>query len=141
MPDPLFRSCPLHELQVIGDDRGSLVALEARTGVPFDIARVYYIFGTRPDVSRGFHAHRRLRQCAICLSGACTIILDDGHARIDLRLDRPDRALEIGPSIWHEMHDFTPDCVLMLLADAPYDEGDYIRDYDEFLAWVQGQEK
>jgi len=141
MPDPLLTRCPLHELQVIGDDRGSLIALEAHTGVPFDIARVYYIFGTRADVSRGFHAHRELRQWAICLSGACTILLDDGHARTEVRLDRPDVALEIAPAVWHEMRDFSLGCVLLLLADAPYDEADYIRDYEEFLAWMRGREK
>src|SRR4051794_11035449 len=130
MSDPLFTRCPLHELQVKGDDRGSLVALEAHTGVPFDIARVYYIFGTRPDVSRGFHAHRQLRQWAICVSGACTILLDDGRSRRDVRLDRPTVALEIGPLVWHVMSDFSPECVLLLLADAVYDEADYIRSYD-----------
>jgi dTDP-4-dehydrorhamnose 3,5-epimerase len=141
MPDPLFSHCALHELQVKGDDRGGLIALEPQSGLPFDIARVYYIFDTRPDVSRGFHAHRQLRQWAICVSGACTILLDDGEARKDVRLDRPNLALEIGPAVWHVMRDFSPDCVLLLLADAPYDESDYIRDYEEFLAWARGREK
>ena len=137
MADFVFSRCALHDLQVKGDARGSLVALEARRDVPFDIARIYYIFGTKPDVSRGFHAHRQLRQCAVCVSGACTIVLDDGRERREIRLDRPTSALEIGPLIWHEMLDFSPGCVLLLVADAAYDEADYIRDYEEFLTSVR----
>jgi dTDP-4-dehydrorhamnose 3,5-epimerase len=138
MQDFQFSRCALHDLQVKGDDRGSLIALERQVGVPFDIARVYYIFDTRPEVSRGFHAHHRLRQWAICVSGACTITLDDGHTRCDVRLDRPALALEIGPLVWHVMSDFSAGCVLLLIADAPYDEADYIRGYDEFTASVRG---
>lgn len=117
---------------VRGDERGSLVALERATGVPFDVARVYFIYGTQPGVSRGFHAHRQLRQLAVCVAGSCTMILDDGKQRAELRLDEPELGVEIGPMIWHEMHDFSPDCVVAVLADAPYDEGDYIRDHAEF---------
>ena len=129
--------CREIELDVRGDDRGSLIALEAATGVPFDIGRVYFIYATREGVIRGRHAHRKLRQWAICLSGACTFTVDNGHERRDFRLDRPDRALEIGPRIWREMSDFTPDAVLLVLADAAYDEADYIRDYDTFLELVR----
>lgn len=121
-----------------GDDRGSLVALEAATGVPFAIERVYYIFGTGKDVMRGLHAHRDLTQWAVCVAGACTITLDDGKKRCPIRLDGPDLAIEIGPMIWREMRDFTPDAVLLVLASAPYREGDYIRDYDRFLELVDG---
>ncbi len=137
MQDFLFSRCALHELQVKGDDRGRLVALEGPGDVPFDIARVYYIFDTKSQVSRGFHAHRQLRQLAICVSGGCTIILDDGHARSSVRLDRPTLALEIGPLIWREMADFTKDAVLVVLASARYDSNDYIRDYSAFLTLVE----
>ena len=126
--------CRLIPLTVKGDERGSLVALETDRDVPFTIERVYYLFGTKPGVARGFHAHRKLRQLAIAVSGACTMLLDDGEERQELRLASPDVALTIPPMVWHEMRDFSPDCVLMVLADAPYDEADYIRDYDEFRA-------
>jgi dTDP-4-dehydrorhamnose 3,5-epimerase len=66
------------------------------------------------------------------MAGGCTMILDDGERRTELRLDRRDIAVEIGPMVWHEMHDFSPDCVMTVLAEAPYDEADYIRDYSEF---------
>lgn len=132
---------PVHGCQILtlttrGDERGSLIALEAATGVPFDIRRVYYIFGTGHGVVRGKHAHRRLRQWAVCVAGACTFTLDDGKCRSEVRLDTPDRALEIGPMTWREMHDFTADAVLLVLASDPYDERDYIRDYQDFVELV-----
>jgi dTDP-4-dehydrorhamnose 3,5-epimerase-like enzyme len=138
MTDFKFSRCVLHELQVKGDDRGSLLALEASTGIPFDIARVYYIYGTAPGVERGFHAHKALTQLAICVSGSCTMVLDDGVSRTNVRLDRPDLGLEIGPMTWREMRDFSPGAVLLVLASAPYDEADYIRDYDAFLEMARG---
>jgi dTDP-4-dehydrorhamnose 3,5-epimerase-like enzyme len=116
----------------LGDDRGSLVALESFKTIPFDVKRVYYIFGTKPGVSRGFHAHRALRQVAVCVMGKCRMVLDDGHQRVDVLLDSPTMGLLIGDLVWREMHDFTPDCVLLVLASEFYNEADYIRCYDEF---------
>jgi dTDP-4-dehydrorhamnose 3,5-epimerase-like enzyme len=123
---------------VRGDARGSLIALEGGREVPFDVARVYYIFGNKPGVERGFHAHEHLTQWAICVHGSCVMRVDDGVARADVTLDRPDLALEIGSLIWREMHHFSSDAVLLVLASAHYDEADYIREYDGFLAKVQG---
>ena len=128
--------CRLIDLPVRGDDRGSLVAIEPGGLLPFPIHRVYYIFGTRSGVSRGFHAHRKLKQWAIAVSGSCTLLLDDGIQRVPVRLDRPDRAIEMGPMIWREIHDLSPDAVLMVLADTVYDEADYIRSYDDFRAML-----
>lgn len=139
MTEVIFTNCHLSDLPVRGDDRGSLIAIEAGDQVPFDIARVYYIYGTGPDVARGFHAHRRLKQYAICLSGSCMMRVDDGVEQRDLRLHRPDQGLYLGPMVWHEMRDFSPDCVLLLLADTPYDEADYIRDYAAFMAAARGE--
>lgn len=118
---------------VLGDDRGSLISLEARKKIPFDIKRVYYIFGTKCGVARGFHAHKNLRQVAVCVAGSCRFILDDGRERAEVHLDSPDKGLLIEGLIWREMHDFSEDCVLMVLADQHYDESDYIRDYETFL--------
>ncbi len=117
----------------LGDDRGSLVALEANKGVPFDIKRVYYIFGTKPGVSRGYHAHKSLKQIAICVTGSCRFVLDNGKQREEIVLDKPTIGLVIEDLTWREMHDFSLDCVLMVLANQHYDESDYIRDYQEFL--------
>lgn len=116
-----------------GDARGSLIALESGHEVPFDIARIYYIFGNNPGVERGFHAHERLTQWAICVSGSCVMRVDDGATRADVLLDRPDLAIEIGWLTWREMHDFSPDAVLLVLASERYDIDDYIIDYEQFL--------
>lgn len=120
----------------LGDDRGSLVALEAQKTIPFDIKRVYYIFGTQKGVSRGFHAHKNLKQVAVCVTGKCKIILDNGKQREEIWLDSPTTALLIEDLTWREMHDFSEDCVLLVLASEHYDESDYIRNYDQFKQMV-----
>lgn len=138
MPGPATTDAVLRQLTVRGDERGKLVAIEAGAQVPFEIARVYYIYDTVAGVERGLHAHRRLKQFAVAVSGSCTMILDDGTARTGVRLDNPAAGVLISAMTWREMHDFSPDCVLLVLADAAYDEADYIRDYDQFLAAVRG---
>jgi len=125
--------------QVKGDSRGSLIALEANKDIPFEIKRVYYIFDTKKDVVRGHHAHKTLEQVLICVSGSCIIVLDDGKKRNEVLLDKPNIGLYVGPNMWREMKDFTPDAVLLVLASDWYDEADYIRDYSEFLAYLQKQ--
>nr|WP_277923215.1 MULTISPECIES: FdtA/QdtA family cupin domain-containing protein [unclassified Sphingomonas] len=125
-------SCKLIDLKVRGDARGSLIAIEQGPELPFAVQRVYYIYGTVADTARGFHAHHALQQLAICVAGSCTMVVDDGSQRCEVLLDRPDRGLQIGSPIWREMHDFSPDCVLLVLASEPYDEADYIRDYQAF---------
>lgn len=120
-------------LGVIGDDRGQLISLEANRNIPFEIKRVYYIFGTQPGVSRGSHAHKKLQQILVCTSGSCEIVVSDGNTQEKLTLDRPDIGLYIGPMIWHDMLNFSSECVLMVLASDFYDESDYIRDYSSFL--------
>ena len=122
--------------QPLGDERGSLVALEGNKSVPFDIKRVYYIFGTKEGVSRGFHAHLNLKQVAVCVTGSCRFVLDNGKQREEIVLDKSTIGLLINDLTWREMYDFSPDCVLMVLASEHYDESDYIRDYQEFLKAV-----
>ena len=124
------------DFPALGDERGSLVALEAEKSVPFLIKRVYYIFGTKAGVSRGFHAHKKLQQVAICITGSCRMILDDGQQRSEVLLNSPNKGLVIGDLVWREMHDFSKDCVLLVLASEHYDESDYIRDYNDFINQV-----
>lgn len=124
-------------LQVYGDSRGSLIALEDHRNVPFDIRRIYYLFGTLEGVSRGFHAHKALRQMAIAVRGSCQFLLDDGREKHTLTLADPTVGLMLEPMVWHEMHQFSEDCVLIVLADEHYDESDYIRNYDDFLKQIK----
>lgn len=126
----------LIQLQKHGDERGQLVALEETKNIPFSIKRVYYMFDTCEGVRRGFHAHYKLQQLVIPVRGSCRIMLDDGAEKIDVYLDNPAQALAIGSMIWHEMYDFSNDCVLMVLADDFYDEADYIRSYQDFILEV-----
>jgi len=124
------------DFPALGDERGSLVALEAEKSVPFVIKRVYYIFGTKTGVSRGFHAHKKLQQVAICITGSCRMVLDDGQQRSEVLLNSPHKGLVIGDLVWREMHDFSKDCVLLVLASEHYDESDYIRNYNDFIQQV-----
>lgn len=121
------------EFKKLGDERGSLISLEQNKNIPFEVKRIYYIFGTKEGVSRGFHAHKNLQQVAICVKGSCRFILDDGQTKEEIILDKPDVGLHINSFIWREMHDFSKDCVLIVLASHLYDESDYIRDYNDFL--------
>ena len=123
--------------QPLGDERGSLVALEGNKSVPFDIKRVYYIFGTKEGVSRGFHAHLNLKQVVVCVKGSCRFVLDNGKQKEEIILDDATEGLLIEGLTWREMYDFSPDCVLIILANKYYNENDYIRDYDEFLKEIK----
>lgn len=116
----------------LGDERGGLVSIEANKSIPFAIKRVYYIFATSSDKPRGFHAHKDLKQVAICVSGSCRFILDDGEQREEVILNSPTQGLIIESMTWREMHDFSKDCVLVVLASEYYAESDYIRDYEKF---------
>ncbi|WP_313112293.1 FdtA/QdtA family cupin domain-containing protein [Pseudescherichia sp.] len=127
----------LIELSKKGDNRGALVVIEQGKDVPIEIKRVYYMFDTTSGVRRGFHAHKKLTQIAIPVKGSCKFLLDDGSQVEHVLLDSPTVALIIEPMVWHEMYEYSEDCVLMVLADDYYDENDYIRDYDTFKSMTK----
>lgn len=121
----------------LGDERGDLIALEGNSEIPFDIKRVYYIFGTEAGVARGFHAHKELVQVAVCISGSCRVLMDNGQEKMSVLLDAPKTGLLINVMQWHEMYDFSSDCVLLVLASDKYNESDYIRNYEHFISQVE----
>lgn len=127
----------LLEFKVMGDERGSLVSLEEEKNIPFNVKRVYYIYGTKTDTIRGKHAHINLQQVAICVSGSCKFLLDDGNTKEIVELNSPNIGLYIGKNMWREMYDFSQDCVLIVLANEYYDENEYIRDYEDFLKIIK----
>ncbi|ELA9193849.1 sugar 3,4-ketoisomerase [Vibrio parahaemolyticus] len=127
---------PLISFQKMGDERGSLISLEQHKNIPFDIKRIYYIFDTQSGLARGFHAHYDLEQVAICMKGSVTFLIDDGTTKETVTLSSPDVGLHIKGLKWREMHDFSEDCVLMVVASELYDEADYIRDYATFIKEV-----
>lgn len=123
------------ELPDLGDERGGLVSIESTKNIPFEVKRIYYIFNTQ-NKPRGFHAHKNLSQVLICVKGQCNVKLDNGKEKETILLDSPKRGLLIENLVWREMHDFSDDCVLLVLASDHYNESDYIRDYNDFLTEV-----
>jgi len=121
---------------VKGDHRGQLVAIESNKDVPFEIKRVFYIYGTENNVPRGRHAHHKTQQYLICLNGSCRVTLDDGYEKKTYDLNRPYIGLLQKELIWGEMHHFSYDCVLLVLASEVYLKDDYITDYADFVRLV-----
>ena len=128
--------CKSYNLKRLGDDRGSLVALDKVSGLPFEVKRVYYVFDIKLGVARGFHAHKKLHQMAVCISGSCLMVLDNGVERECVQMNSNVVGIDLPPMLWHEMHDFSEDCILLVVASDYYDEDDYIRDYDQFKVGI-----
>lgn len=126
-------------IKELGDERGLLAVIEGNGVIPFDIKRVFYIYGTKPEVRRGFHGHYKTRQALITVAGSCKVYLDNLKRKEAVILDAPNKVLILEPNDWHEMYDFSKDCVLLVLASHYYDSEDYIRDYDKFVE-VYGNE-
>ncbi|KOS66608.1 dTDP-6-deoxy-3,4-keto-hexulose isomerase [Lysinibacillus contaminans] len=121
------------ETSSLGDERGFLAVLETQSNIPFEIKRVFYIYSTKEDIRRGFHAHHKTRQALVSVAGKCKVHLDNTSRKEEVTLDSPNKILILEPNDWHEMYDFSNDCVLLVLASELYDSKDYIRDYEEFL--------
>ena len=127
----------LQEFKVLGDHRGQLVALEANRQIPFDVKRVFYIYGTQEGVPRGNHSHYKTKQFLVAVNGSCKVTLDNGKTKETFDLNKPNLGLFQDALVWGTMHDFSSDCVLMVLADEYYDVNDYITDYNKFLKEVK----
>lgn len=126
--------CRLVDLPTIADDRGDLVVVEGGQHVPFEIQRVYYLCAIPDGSARGGHGHKRLRQLLIAATGSFDVVLDDGFDRRRVVLSDPYKGLLICPMIWRELENFTAGSVCLVLASMAYDEQDYYRDYNQFLA-------
>nr|WP_275444625.1 FdtA/QdtA family cupin domain-containing protein [Paenibacillus sp. ACRRX] len=127
-----MQSC-LMDIKVHSDPvRGSLSVIESNLQVPFDIKRVFYIYGAKHDVRRGGHAHYKTRQALISISGSCKVSLDNLKRVDEVSLDAPQTMLLLEPDDWHEMYDFSEDCILLVLASHHYESEDYIHSYDDF---------
>lgn len=120
------------QLKEISDERGSLVAIENGRGIPFDPKRVYYIFNTKENKVRGFHAHKKLSQLLIVTSGSVSVKCEYRNRSEIYVLNAPNEGLLIEGLVWREMFDFSKGAVLIVIASDCYDESDYVRDYNEF---------
>lgn len=126
---------------VCTETMGSLSFFEGEKDVPFDIKRIYYIYDAPEGTQRGGHAHRNLRQLLFCPYGNIEIVLDDASQRQSVMLEDPSKGLLIGPGLWREMIWHSDRAVLCVAASKHYDEGDYIRDYNDFLSYKREGQK
>lgn len=125
--------CKLVDLPKISDPRGNLTFVEGNRHIPFEIKRVFYLYDVPGGADRGGHALATCHQFLIAISGSFNVVLRDGHGEERLHLNRSYFGLHIPPMIWREMDDFSSGSVCLVLASAPFDEGDYFRDYPEYL--------
>ena len=122
------------------DDRGILIPIESLKDVPFEIKRVYFLLSKEIAI-RGSHGHKNLNQALLCLSGSMDLILDDGTSKEIINVSSTDQIILINKMIWHELVNFSQDCILAVFASDYFDEKDYIRNYDEFIKMVSKSEK
>lgn len=119
------------------ETKGCLTFLESENDLPFPFKRIYYVYGVPQNETRGYHAHKCLRQMLICLTGECEIMLDNGKEKHKTLLNNPSEGLMIEPGIWHTMQFLEKQTILMVVASEHYNENDYIRDYDDFTTFVK----
>ncbi|HQE45809.1 MAG TPA: WxcM-like domain-containing protein [Rhodoglobus sp.] len=129
----------LTALRTVSDIRGDLLPIDLPESVPFVPQRVFFVHGVPSKEVRGEHAHRRCEQFLICVTGSVSCIVDDGSTRREYVLDHPSKGLHMPPMTWGTQYDYSPDAVLAVFASEKYDDADYIRDYEEFVALAQPQ--
>jgi len=132
-----MNSCKIIELPKICDPRGNLTFIEGLNHIPFAIQRIYYLYDVPGGSSRAAHAHRNLQQLFVAMSGSFDVHLDDGENKQTHHLNRSYYGLYVCPMIWRDLDNFSTGSVCMVLASEPYDEADYIRDYDDYLSEVK----
>lgn len=132
-----MREARLIDLPRINDPRGNLTFVEGQNHIPFDIKRVYYLYDVPGGASRAAHGHKKLHQLMIAMGGSFDVTLDDGYCRRKFQLNRSYYGLYIPPMMWRDLDNFSSGAVCMVLASEHYDEGDYYRNYADFLAAVR----
>ena len=122
----LIDKCKLIEFNIINDEKGNLVAIESFKDVPFEIKRIFYIFGTSPEVIRGQHANKESEFVLICLKGSCKVRIYNDKEENIVTLDQPNIGLYLPKLVWKDMYDFSHDAILLSLSSKPYDKNEYI---------------
>ncbi len=125
-----------------GDERGHLVIVEGQQDIPFDIKRIFYIYGSDESVVRGQHANRKTEFVLINVAGSCKVKVRDGKGNEAVFLmNRPHTGIYLPKMVWKDMYDFSQDSVLLCLASEHYDAAEYIREYEEYLKIVNEEER
>ena len=130
--------CRILDLPKISRTEGNITPVEGGTDLPFDIARVYYLYDVPGNEARGAHAHKQLQQLIVSVMGSFDVVLDDGTNRKTVTLNRAYHGLLLPRLIWRELVGFSSGAVVLVLASTSYDPDDYIRDYQEFLDYRHG---
>ena len=125
--------CSMVEMDKHHHETGNITVIENGKTIPFDVKRVYYLYDIPGGESRGAHAHKELKQLIIAASGSFEVTLDDGNVKRTFTLNRPYQGLLVVPGIWRELNNFSSGAVCLVMASLPYDEKDYIREYDHFI--------
>lgn len=129
----IIERCPIIYFNELGDARGHLVVVEGQQLFPFDIKRIFYIYGSDSSVVRGQHANRESEFVLINVSGRSKVRITDGTEEFVVELNQPNMGVYLPKMIWKEMYDFSEDSILLVLASTHYDAKEYIRDYDEYI--------
>ncbi len=134
-----IQRCKFIELQTINDGiDGTITVAESKKNIPFDIVRSYFIYHIQKENSiRGKHAHKKLEQVIFCIKGSFELVLDDGFTKETILLDKPDLGVYMGIGVWHEMQNFSEDCLMLVFASDFFKEEDYIRKYNDFLNFIK----
>ncbi|SOZ98483.1 TDP-4-oxo-6-deoxy-alpha-D-glucose-3, 4-oxoisomerase [Cupriavidus taiwanensis] len=127
------------DLPRISDPRGNLTFIEGERHIPFNVERVYYLYDVPSGEMRAGHAHHRLQQLLIAVSGSFDLVLDNGFERRTITCNRPSQGVLMRSMVWRELNNFSAGSVCLVLASMPYEESDYIRDYDQFLKVAKGE--
>lgn len=134
----LQEKCKIINFSDLGDERGKLVVIEGGQAIPFDIKRVFYIYGSDATVVRGEHANRESEFVLINVAGTSKVRITNGKEEFIVELNKPMMDIYIPKMIWKDMYDFSADSVLLVLASTHYERKEYIRNYDEYLQIVRG---
>ena len=125
------------DLPKILDPRGNLTVAQSMDHIPFNVSRVYWVYDVPAGESRGGHAHKQCREFIVAASGSFTVTLDDGYTQTSYHLNHPWQGLYVETGVWRTLNDFSARAVCLVLASDPFEEDDYIRDYNDFLATLK----
>lgn len=140
MPNSVY-DCSIIELPRIENEKGNITVVQGGINLPFDVARVFYLYDIPGGESRGAHAHKKCHQFLVAASGSFEILLDDGRNRRTITLNRPYYGLHIPPGVWASEQSFSSGSICLVLTSHVYEEADYIRDYTSFLKYIDYDSK